>query len=183
LCQLCALRELPSDAPGALPRLESVCKMSFDDSDWLENADPPVRPLTRQEAQALAAKHPSMTVWQVIAAQAVFGVLVALVWGLLSRSPASAVSALYGGAVAVVPSALMARGVFGRSVWGRAARSAGGLLFWEILKLVLTGAMLALAPAWIKPLDWVAMLVTLVLCLKVIGVVLLMWQGRSKKSV
>lgn len=153
--------------------------MAFEDSDWHEDADPPVQPLTRQEAQALAARHPSMTVWQVIAAQAVFGVSVALVWWLVSRSSASALSALYGCAVAVIPSALMARGVFGRN----AGRSVGGLLVWEILKLCLTGAMLALAPAWLKPLDWVAMLVTLVLCLKVIGVVLLIWQGRKKNSV
>ena len=161
---------------------------SFEDSDWLEDAGPPVRPLTRQEAQALAARHPSMAVWQVIAAQALFGVLVALVWGALSRSSTSLVSALYGCAVAVVPSALMARGVFGPGVWGggggRGARGGvGGLLIWEILKLCLTGFMLAQAPVWIKPLDWVAMLVTLVLCLKVIGVVLLMWQGRKKNSV
>jgi ATP synthase protein I len=160
---------------------------SFENSDWQEDADPPVRPLTRQEAQALAARHPSMAVWQVIAAQAVFGVLVALVWGALSRSSTSLVSALYGCAVAVVPSALMARGVFGRSVWGGVGRNVRGgvvgLLIWEILKLCLTGAMLVQAPAWIKPLDWVALLVTLVLSLKVIGVVLLMWQGRKKNSV
>jgi ATP synthase protein I len=160
---------------------------SFEDSDWLEGADPPVRPLTRQEAQALAARHPSMAVWQVIAAQAVFGVLVTLVWGALSRSSTSLVSALYGCAVAVVPSALMARGVFGRGVWGGVGHNVRGgvvgLLIWEILKLCLTGAMLVQAPVWIKPLDWVALLVTLVLCLKVIGVVLLMWQGRKKNSV
>ena len=128
-----------------------------------------------------------MAVWQVIAAQAAFGVLVALVWGVLSRSSTSLVSALYGCAVAVVPSALMARGVFGRGVWGGVGRNVrggvGGLLIWEILKLCLTGVMLVQAPVWIKPLDWVAMLVTLVLCLKVIGVVLLMWQGRKKNSV
>jgi len=160
--------------------------MPFDDTDsdaydayWHDDKDPPVQPLTRQEAQALAARHPSMSVWHVLAAQAAFGVLVALVWGVLSRSSASAVSALYGGAVAVVPSALMARGVFGRG----AAGSVGGLLVWEILKLCLTGAMLALAPRVVQPLDWAAMLVTLVLCLKVIGVVLLMWQGRKKNSV
>jgi len=109
--------------------------MAFEDTDWLEDADPPVQPLTQQEAQALAARHPSMTVWQVIAAQAVFGVLVALVWGVLSRSSVSAVSALYGCAVAVMPSALMARGVFGR----HAAGGVGGLLLWEILKLCLIG--------------------------------------------
>jgi len=154
-------------------------QMAFEDTDWLEDADPPVQPLTQQEAQALVARHPSMTVWQVIAAQAVFGVLVALVWGVLSRSSVSAVSALYGCAVAVIPSALMARGVFGR----HAAGGVGGLLLWEILKLCLIGAMLALAPRLVQPLDWAAMLVTLVLCLKVIGLVLLMWQGRKRNFV
>lgn len=149
------------------------------DSFWGEDADPPISSLTRTEAQALVAKHPSMTVWQALASQAVFGVLVALVWGALSRSLPTTLSALYGVAVAVVPSALMARGVFGR----RGAQGVGGLLMWEILKLLMVGAMLAMAPVWIVPLDWVAMLVTLVLSLKVVGVALLIWQRRAKKNV
>lgn len=151
--------------------------MPFDDSDWSEDDDPPVRPLTREEARALFAQHPSLSIWQLIAAQAALGVLVALVWGALSHGPNAAVSALYGGAVAVVPNVLMARGVL-----GRAGRSVGGLLFWEVLKLGLTGAMLVLAPVWIKPLNWLAMLVTLVLCLKVFGVVLLVQRRREKRS-
>ena len=73
----------------------------------------------------------------------------------------------------------MARGVFGRN----AGRGVGGLLVWEILKLGLSGALLALAPVVVRPLDWAALLVTLVLCLKVIGVVLLVWQGRKKNFV
>jgi ATP synthase protein I len=156
--------------------------MTFEDSDfttWLKNEGPPVRPLTRSEAQALVARHPTLSVWQALACQAGFGVLVALVWGALSQSPTSLVSALYGVAVVVVPGAFMARGVFGP----RARRSVGGLFVWELFKLGLTGAMLALAPVWIQPLDWVAMLVTLVLSLKVIGVVLLFRQGRKKNSV
>jgi ATP synthase protein I len=35
----------------------------------------------------------------------------------------------------------------------------------------------------VHPLNWVAMLVTMVLCLKVIGVALLVWQRREKKIV
>jgi ATP synthase protein I len=126
----------------------------------------------------LFARQPSMSVWRLIAAQAAFGMLVALVWGVLSRSPVAAVSALYGGAVVVIPNALMARGVVGR----RAGRSVGGLVLWELVKLVLTGAMLVTAPKWLKPLDWPALLVTLVLCLKVFGVVLFLEQRRKKKS-
>lgn len=118
-----------------------------------------------------------MSAWQVIAVQALVGVLVALVWGALSRNQMAMVSSLYGAAVAVVPNVLMARGVFGR----HAGRSVGGLLVWELIKMGCAGAMLALAPVLIRPLGWAAMLVTMVLCMKVIGVALLL-QRRKKKS-
>lgn len=150
----------------------------FDDSDWSKDTDPPVQPLTREEAQALVAKHPSMSVWQVIAVQTLFGVLVALIWGALSRNVSALLSSLYAVGVVVVPSVLMARGVFGRN----AGRGVGRLLVWEVLKLGLICALLALAPKVVRPLDWVALLVTLVLVLKVVGVVLLIGQGRKKKS-
>ncbi|MFY9478521.1 MAG: ATP synthase subunit I [Aquabacterium sp.] len=113
-----------------------------------------------------------------IALQALIGVIVAVIWGGLSRNLPSFISALYGAAVVVVPGALMVRGVFGRG----AGRSLGGLLFWEIVKLALVAALLAMAPKWVLSLNWVALLVTLVLCLKVNGLVLL-WQGSKKSRV
>ncbi|HYR25042.1 MAG TPA: ATP synthase subunit I [Aquabacterium sp.] len=119
-----------------------------------------------------------MSVWQVIAVQTLFGVLVALIWGALSRNVSALLSSLYAVGVVVVPSVLMARGVFGRN----AGRGVGRLLVWEVLKLGLICALLALAPKVVRPLDWVALLVTLVLVLKVVGVVLLIGQGRKKKS-
>lgn len=183
----CTLKSLPSSeshkASKSLRRQEEQkAQDSGYDSFWGEDADLPISSLTRTEAQALVAKHPSMTVWQALASQALFGVLVALIWGLLSRSPASLMSALYGVAVAVVPSGLMAYGVFGRRA-ARGAGGVGGLLVWEILKLLMVGAMLAMAPVWIVPLDWVALLVTLVLSLKMVGVALLIWQRRAKNNV
>ena len=148
----------------------------FEDSDLDEDALPPVSPLTREEAQALLARQPSFTVWQALASQAVVGLLVALTWGALAASQAALLSALYGAVVVVVPNALMARGVFGR----RAGRSVGGLLVWEILKLCLSGALLVLAPVVLRPIDWAALLVTMVLCLKSIAVALFIQQRRTK---
>lgn len=173
------LRTKPSGMSGvAGPKPAVAARAEWPESIWPpEDSEPPVRPLTRDEAQALIARHPSLSVWQVIAVQALVGVLVALVWWALSRSQIAMVSSLYGAAVAVLPNVLMARGVFGR----HAGRSVGGLLVWELIKMVCAGAMLALAHVFIQPLDWVAMLVTMVLCMKVIGVALL-WQGRMKKS-
>ncbi|MEK8086242.1 ATP synthase subunit I [Aquabacterium sp. A3] len=155
---------------------------TFEESDlddWHKDAETPVRPLTRSEAQALIAKHPRVSVWRVIAMQAAFGVLVALVWGALTNRAEAVLSALYAVGVVVLPSLLMARGVFGPN----AGRSVGGLLFWEVAKLGLSGALLALAPVVLKPVDWAALLVTLILCLKVVVVVLLFGLRRSKNSV
>jgi len=151
----------------------------FDDSDLDEDALPPISPLTREEAQALLARQPSFTVWQALAWQSVFGLSVALIWGLVTWSQGAFLSALYGAVVVVVPNAMMARGVFGRN----AGRSVGGLVLWEILKLCLSGALLVLAPAVLNPVHWAALLVTLVVCLKSIGVALLLQQRRTKKTV
>ena len=153
--------------------------MSFDDSDFFgerKDADQPIRPLTREEAQALIARNPSLSVWRVIAIQAAFGIAVALVWGGLSRSLPALLSSLYAVAVVVIPALLMARGVFGPN----AGRSVGGLLVWELFKMGLSAAMLVLAPKVLDPVDWAALLVTLVLCLKVIGVALYLSQRRKK---
>jgi ATP synthase protein I len=143
---------------------------------WPEEPDLPVQPLTHDEAQALRARYPVISAWRLIAAQVLLGVLVALCWGALSGQSAL-LSSLYGAAVAVLPNVLMVRGLFGRN----AGRSVGGLLFWELVKIGASGAMLALSPSLVPSLNWAAMLVTMVLCMKVIGVALL-WQGRKKKS-
>lgn len=159
--------------PAALP-----------DADWRDTLwpddepDPPVRPLTREEAQALSARHPSLQAWQVIGLQLLLGVLVALVWGGLADSRSALLSSLWGMAVVVVPGAVMALGIFG-SVGGD---SVARWVVWELIKIVCAGLMLALAPFLIQPLNWLAMLLTMVLCMKVIGVALFV-QGRLTKKI
>lgn len=148
------------------------------DSLWPdEKPDAPVQPLTRDEAQALLARYPSLSPWRVIAWQLVVGLLVALLWGVASGDLVAVKSSLYGAAVAVVPNVLMVRGVFGPD----GGRSVGGLLVWELIKICGAGALLAISPVVVPGLSWAAMLITMVLCMKVIGVALL-WQGRLKKS-
>ncbi len=173
----------PAGIPGAgvaqRPPAKAPAVDGWQDSSWPpQDPEPSVQPLTREEAQALIAKSPSLSPWRVIALQALIGVVVAVIWGGLSRNLPSFISALYGAVVVVAPGALMVRGVFGRG----AGRSLGGLLFWEIVKLALVVSLLAMAPRWVPSLDWVALLVTLVLVLKVNGLVLL-WQGSRKTRV
>jgi ATP synthase protein I len=144
-----------------------------------EGAGPaPFKALTRQEAQALRARMPSISPWRVIAAQAAVGAVVAafvwLIWG--ERSVA--LSALYGAAVVVIPGALMARGMTSRLSSMSPGTGAVSFMLWEMLKIAVSVVLLMLAPKLVQPLSWPALLAALVLCIKVYWLALL-WRGRS----
>jgi len=145
-------------------------------------------PLTAEQAQALRARQPQMSVWALVRWQLVMLLLAttstvpfALVWGELVW----VVSVFYGGLCALLPSAVMAYGLTG-SRWARrhAAQPAGavrgvlgGVFFWEGVKILLAIALLALAPALIPGLSWVGLLVGLVLVLKVYWLAFWKWQA------
>lgn len=147
----------------------------WDDDD--EAGQPPFKALTRQEAQALRAKEPPVSPWRVVWVQAGIGVVVAtLVWAIWGER-AVALSALYGAAVAVVPGALMARGMTSRFSRMNAGTSAVSFMLWEMTKIGVSVVMLAIAPKLVQPLSWPALLVALALCIKVYWFALL-WRGR-----
>jgi ATP synthase protein I len=148
---------------------------------WNDEGDaadaPAPRPLTREEAEALRRKHPPLSPWRVVAMQGVAGVGLALLALLFTRQVQVAWSALYGAAVVVLPAALMARGMTGRLAGRSPAGAAAGFLFWEMVKIGAAVLLLALAPAVVRDLSWLALLVGLVVCLKVYWLALL-WRGR-----
>jgi ATP synthase protein I len=137
--------------------------------------DPPFKPLTREQAQALRAKHPPVSPWWVIAAQAAVGAVIAMLAWLITGREEIAWSALYGAATAVVPGALMARGMTSRLSSLSLGTSAASFMLWESVKIGVTVAMLMLAPRVVQPLSWPALLVGLVVCLKMYWVALL-WR-------
>ncbi|WP_396270705.1 ATP synthase subunit I [Ideonella sp.] len=144
-----------------------------------EGAKAPIKTLTRQEAQALSAKNPSVSPWRVIAAQAVVGGVMAALVALITREQGFVWSVLYGAATVVVPGALMARGMTSRLSSLAPGVSAVSFMLWEFAKIGVSVAMLALAPKLVPGLSWPALLVALVVCIKVYWVALL-WRGRAK---
>lgn len=134
-------------------------------------------PLTRAEAQALRASHPQVSPWQVIAAQVVMGCLTAAVVWLVLGQPQLIGSALYGALVAMLPGALMARGMTSKLSSVSPSASAVSFMVWMAVKILVSVAMLVLAPKLVEPLSWPALLVSLVLCMKVYWLALL-WRGR-----
>ena len=137
-------------------------------------------PLTAEEASALRVKEPPLSPWRVLAVQAAVGVVAALLAGLFTQRTEVAWSLLYGAATVVVPGALMARGMTSKLSNMSPGSSAVSFMLWEMVKIAVSIAMLALAPKLVQPLVWPALLVGLVLCMKVYWLALL-WRPRVKR--
>lgn len=152
---------------------DRMLRNGFDD----EEDDKPVVALTREQAGLLRANNPMASPWRVIRTQLVVGAVVALLAGWLSGTTQVVWSALYGTATAVIPGALMARGMT-RGVSGVSPVASGaGVMFWSLVKIGVSVLMLVLAPRLVQPLSWPALLVALVLCIQVYWFALL-WRGR-----
>ena len=144
------------------------------ESSWEspDNADEEFTPLTAQQVQDLRRTQPLLSVWRVVAAQMGVGLLVALAsWGVSGKTSVG-VSAGYGALAVVIPAALFARGLTRRMNSLHAGAAVLGFFVWEVVKIALTVAMLALAPRVIDELSWPAMLVGLVVTMKVYWVAL-----------
>ena len=102
---------------------------------------------------------------------------VSLVVWVVSDQPGLLQSALYGAAVAVLPGALMARGMTSRLSSLSLGSSAVSVMVWTMVKVGVSIVMLMLAPKLVQPLSWPALLATLVLCMQMYWIALL-WRGR-----
>lgn len=149
---------------------EHIDRGGWDDED----EEPPV-PLSAAQAQALREKHPQVSAWWVVAAQAVVGLMVgALAWALFGRD--AGLSTLYGAAVIVLPTALLARGV-GRMAGVGPVAGAMRFLVWAGVKLMLALVLLVAAVRVVPGLVWPALLIAMAVCLQVNWLALL-WRRR-----
>ena len=138
----------------------------------LDDEELPFKQLTAQEASQLRERNPPVSIWWVVAGQAVVGLLVALAaWAATGRQNVGW-SAGYGALAVVVPAAVFARGLT-RRAW---SRSAGGaavrFMLWELVKLAMTAALLGAAPRLVPALSWPALLIGLMVAVKVYWVAL-----------
>lgn len=155
------------------PISHRVASKGFDD----DADDLVVAPLTRAEAQDLRRRKPQVSPWRVVAAQVLVGCLsAAAVWWVWGR-PEFVGSALYGALVAVLPGALMARGMTSKVSSRSVVSSALSVMLWSAIKVGVSLALLALAPRLVQPLNWPVLLATLMLCLQMYWIALL-WRGR-----
>ncbi len=151
---------------------------TWKDEDTDGNGDVPFEALTREQARELAAKDPyAVNPWRVIAVQAAVGVVLALIALAVTRRMEVFWSALYGAGVVVVPGALMARGMTSPLTSMSPVGSAVSFMFWLMVKMGVSIALLMVASRIVQPLVWPALLAGLVVCIKVYWVALA-WRRR-----
>jgi ATP synthase protein I len=137
-----------------------------------EDVQEAFEPLTTEQVAELRKHQPLLSVWRVVGAQVVLGLLVAtLVWFVSGRMVA-VYSAVYGALAVIVPAALFARGLTSRVASANVGTAVFGFFLWEMVKIGLTVAMLFAAPRLVNDLSWPAMLVGLVVTMKVYWVAL-----------
>ena len=158
-----------------IPRANSAPKGADDPPEshrpgalaWDDDGDnPPPTPLTATEAQAFRHQRNAPSPWKVVVTQAEAGAAIAFVVGLFTGW-SGALSALFGVATAVVPGALMARGVSRMADIRSPLASAIGMLGWESAKIICSVGMLVMASRVLHPVVWPALLVGLAGCLAV----------------
>ncbi|WP_176058941.1 ATP synthase subunit I [Paraburkholderia sp. BCC1876] len=138
------------------------------DEAWdVEQQDNNIVPLTRTEAEKLFGPNVSrpsrVTPFKVVAAQMVLSLGATLLWWLFYKPPGdAALSALLGGAICWVPSALFAARL--RTLSG--ATTAMSWMIGEALKMGTTIAMFVVIAFWYRDVSWVPLLVTYLVALK-----------------
>jgi ATP synthase protein I len=131
-----------------------------------------IQPLSAEEARSVRERNPSLSPWWVVAGQVGVGLVAALVAWALTGKQNVGWSVAYGALAVVIPAAVFARGLTGKVASLNAGTAAIGFLVWEMVKIALTLAMLAMAPRMVAGLVWPALLVGLILAMKVYWVAL-----------
>jgi ATP synthase protein I len=145
----------------------------------LDNSEELPKPLTRAELEVILgseALEPSIiSVKRLFALQAFVTMLSCFAWGWSVKGKpfgldSSAISALLGGLIAIIPAglfAIRARLLTKKVIESGVARLAvAGLVTGEIIKIIATVAMFFLVIVFYPDLDWLPLLLTYVLALK-----------------
>lgn len=149
-----------------------------DDEDAAAQAE--FKPLSAEEARQWREQHPALSPWRIVAWQAVAGSLAAGLAWLVSGRETLAGSVLYGALAVVLPASVLARAMSRQS--GAAGAALAGFFVWELVKIVLTVAMLVAAPKVVPQLSWPAMLAGFVVAMKVYWVAMWLHPARRKST-
>ena len=147
-----------------------------------EDLEPQFKPLTAEQAQAWRQQNPVSSPWCVLWLQFGVGVLLAVLTGLFTGQWPLAASVAWGGVAVIIPAVVFVRALSRQMRRTQPGSALAGLFVWELVKIVLTVALLLVAPKVISELSWLALVAGFVVTMKVYWLAMaLNWMQRKSK--
>jgi ATP synthase protein I len=110
------------------------------------------------------------------------GALMALLTGLVTGQLHLAASAAWGAVAVVIPAVVFVRALSRQMRRTQPGSALVGLFVWELVKIVLTVALLLVAPKVISDLSWLALVAGFVVTMKVYWLAMALgWMQRKSK--
>lgn len=156
---------------------------TFEAKNEPEELDAPVVPLTAAQVQALLAKQPRQSLWQVVGMQLVVGVLISIATFAITSNVGLLMSVAYGAAAVIIPTAVFVRGLTRQRQAATTGSAIAGFAVWEMVKILLTIALLVAAPKLVSGLSWLALVAGFVVTLKVYWLAVWLQSRRSKSAI
>jgi ATP synthase protein I len=132
-----------------------------------EGLESEFKPLTAEQAQAWRQQNPMVSPWRVLALQVFVGALLAVLTGLVGGQSRLAASSAWGSVAVVIPAVVFVRALSRQMRRTQPGSALVGLFVWELVKIILTVALLLVAPKVISDLSWFAMVAGFVVTMKV----------------
>ena len=144
--------------------------------------EPEFKPLTADEAQVWRLRNPALMPWRIVALQACVGAVMVLLTWLLTDERRLAASVAWGVVAVVIPAMVFVRALRRQMQVAQPKVALVGLFAWELVKIVLTVALLLVAPKVISDLSWLALVASFVVTIKVYWLALALgWVQRKSK--
>ena len=155
-------------------------------SDTTDAADEGIesdfKPLSAEEAQAWRQSNPQASPWRVLLLQVGVGALMALLTGLVTGQLHLAASVAWGAVAVVIPAVVFVRALSRQMRRTQPGSALVGLFVWELVKIILTVALLLVAPKVISDLSWFALVAGFVVTMKVYWLAMALgWMQRKSK--
>jgi ATP synthase protein I len=156
---------------------------SWNEADPADDGlEPDFKPLTPEQAAAWRQRNPVTSPWRVLGLQLLVGVAVAVLTGVVSGQLRLAVSVAWGVVSVVIPGVVFARALVRQMRLKQAGAALASLFVWEWVKIVLTVALLLVAPKVIAGLSWLALVAGFVVTMKVYWLAMALGWMRRKAS-
>ncbi len=148
-----------------------------------EGFDAEFKPLTAEQAQAWRQQNQAVSPWHVLALQVFVGILAAVLMGLIGGQLSWATSAAWGTLAVVLPAVVFVRAMSRQMRRTQSGSALFGFFVWELVKIILTVALLLVAPIVMSDLSWFALVAGFVVTIKVYWLAMsLGWMRPKSKS-